>query len=54
MINKKSSRLKKKYEPPKIDSKSIYEVNALGCAKCPNPAQISLTIACIRGVKKFS
>ncbi len=45
---------KKKYEPPKIDSKVVYEVNALGCAKCPNGAQISLSIACIHGVKKFS
>jgi len=45
---------KKKYESPKIDSKVIYEVNALGCAKCPNATSISLSVACIRGVKKFS
>jgi len=45
---------KKKYEPPKIESKIVYEVNALGCAKCPNPSQISLSAACVRGTKKFS
>ena len=54
MDKNKTPKPKKKYEPPKIDSKAIYEVNALGCAKCPDPAQLSLTTACIRGSKKFS
>jgi len=53
-MKNKPNQKKKVYEPPKIDSKIIYEVNALGCAKCPNPAQISLSTACVRGSKKFS
>ncbi len=53
MKNDKSKK-KKPYQPPKIESKAVYEVNALGCAKCPTASQISLSIACIRGVKKYS
>jgi len=53
-MTKKSNRTKKTYQPPKVESRAIYEVNALGCAKCPAAGQISLTTACIRGVKKYS
>jgi hypothetical protein len=45
---------KKKYVPPKIETREIYEVNALGCAKCPSASNISLSASCIRGTKKFS
>jgi len=53
MKDKKKNN-KKPYQPPRVESKEIYEVNALGCAKCPAAGQIALTIACIRGIKKFS
>jgi len=53
MKDKKQNK-KKPYHPPRVESKDIYEVNALGCAKCPAAGQIALTIACIRGIKKFS
>jgi len=53
-MTKKPLRVKKTYRPPKIESRAIYEVNALGCAKCPAVGQIALTTACIRGVKKYS
>ncbi|MFH1459665.1 MAG: hypothetical protein ABIG64_04760 [Candidatus Omnitrophota bacterium] len=45
---------KKKYKPPKVDTREIYEVNALGCAKCPSSTAISLSISCIRGTKQLS
>jgi hypothetical protein len=45
---------KKKYTPPKVETREIYEVNALGCAKCANANTISLSVSCIRGLKKFS
>ncbi len=51
---KKNNKNKKPYKSPKLDSKEVYEVNALGCAKCPNVAQISLSAQCIVGTKKFS
>ncbi len=45
---------KKPYQPPRIDTREIYEINALGCAKCSNASTISLGASCIRGNKKFS
>lgn len=51
--NQKSNQ-KKKYHKPIIDTREIYEVNALGCAKCVNAGNISLSVSCIRGIKKFS
>ncbi|MCK5214235.1 MAG: hypothetical protein KAR05_02635 [Candidatus Omnitrophica bacterium] len=53
-MKEKEPQKKKPYAKPKVESREIYEVNALGCAKCPTAAQISLSIACIRGVKKYS
>jgi len=53
-MKKEKKNKKKPYKPPKISSKDIFEVNALGCAKCPSSSNISLGISCIRGVKKFS
>ena len=54
-MKKKEGKCKKKlYKPPKIASKEIFEINALGCAKCPTSSTISLSISCIRGVKKYS
>ena len=47
-------KAKKRYKTPKVETREIYEVNALGCAKCPNTSQISVQPACIRGNKKFS
>ena len=55
MDNKnRNSKQKKKYQAPKVDTREIYEINALGCAKCVNAASISLNISCIRGNKKYS
>ena len=51
---KKKEKNKKPYQAPKIETKEIYEVNALGCAKCNSASTISLGASCIRGVKKFS
>lgn len=45
---------KKKYQPPRVETREIYEINALGCAKCVNSSNISLSISCIRGTKKYS
>jgi hypothetical protein len=45
---------KKTYVKPSVATKDIYEVNALGCAKCPSSSTISLSINCIRGTKKYS
>ena len=53
-MDNEKPKSKKKYEPPKIETKEIYEVNALSCAKCPAASNISLMPACIRGTKKFS
>ncbi|MCP4650976.1 MAG: hypothetical protein GY853_12990 [PVC group bacterium] len=53
MENKKRNQ-KKRYDPPRIESRDVYEVNALACAKCANANNISLSSACIRGNKKFS
>jgi hypothetical protein len=53
-MKKKECKKKKTYEPPRIETREIYEVNALGCAKCPSSSTISLTITCIRGIKKYS
>jgi len=53
-MKKKDKNIKKKYQPPQVETKEIYEVNALGCAKCPSAQAISLSASCIRGVKKFS
>lgn len=53
-MNKENPKKKKPYQSPKVETREIYEVNALGCAKCPTAAQISLSIACIRGIKKYS
>ncbi|MBU1044161.1 MAG: hypothetical protein KJ915_07170 [Candidatus Omnitrophica bacterium] len=50
----KKSEQKKKYQPPRVDTREIYEINALGCAKCVSAANISLSISCIRGTKKYS
>lgn len=54
MKNKTETKNKKAYEPPKVESKEIYEVNALGCAKCPNAGNLALEPTCIRGTKKYS
>ena len=51
---KGKAKKKKTYKKPKVESREIYEVNALGCAKCPAAGQISISMACIRGIKKFS
>ncbi len=51
---KRKSDGKKRYRSPKVETREIYEVNALGCAKCPNTAQISVQPACIRGTKLYS
>jgi len=53
-MKEKNKKEKKPYAPPKVDSREIFEVNALGCAKCPDSSSISLSISCIRGVKKYS
>ncbi len=53
-MEKNKSKVKKPYKPPKVESKEIYEVNALGCAKCPSPSNLTLGGGCIRGNKKFS
>ncbi|MBN3040307.1 MAG: hypothetical protein JW867_04205 [Candidatus Omnitrophica bacterium] len=45
---------KKSYKMPQIETRQIYEVNALGCAKCPSASNKALNEACIRGTKKFS
>jgi len=45
---------KKNYKPPKISSKEIFEINALGCGKCPSSSNVTLGVSCIRGVKKLS
>ncbi|MFH1062901.1 MAG: hypothetical protein V1747_08495 [Candidatus Omnitrophota bacterium] len=45
---------KKKYQPPRVDTREIYEINALGCAKCVNASSISLSVSCVRGSKKYS
>ena len=50
----KKENKKKKYEKPTVDTRDIYEVNALGCSKCANSTTISLSASCIRGLKKFS
>ncbi len=50
----KNSKQKKKYQPPRVDTREIYEINALGCAKCVTATAISLSINCIRGTKKYS
>ena len=47
-------KARKPYKSPKVETREIYEVNALGCAKCPNTAQISVQPACIRGTKLYS
>ena len=52
--NKKEQKIKKPYTPPKVETKDIYEVNALGCAKCPSAGSESLTLDCIRGTKQTS
>jgi len=54
MMKNKKAKKRKPYAPPKVDSREIFEVNALGCAKCPSSSSISLSISCIRGVKKYS
>ncbi len=45
---------KKTYQRPRIVSREIYEVNALGCSKCPSASTISYGISCVRGTKQFS
>jgi hypothetical protein len=45
---------RKQYRSPRVETREIYEVNALGCAKCPTTSSISIQPACIRGTKKFS
>jgi hypothetical protein len=54
MDKKKQTPQKKKYQPPRVDTREIYEINALGCAKCANTSSISLSVSCIRGTKKNS
>ncbi len=53
-MKKGKSPNKKPYQKPRITSREIYEVNALGCAKCPSASTISYSISCVRGTKKFS
>lgn len=54
MKSKNKSKAKKPYLAPRVESRDIYEVNALGCAKCVNAGNISVTSACVRGTKKYS
>ena len=51
---KKQRKDRKKYVSPGVETRKIYEVNALGCAKCPNTSQVSVQPACIRGTKLYS
>jgi len=51
---KKKFEKKKAYTPPSVESKDVFEVNALGCAKCPAFGAENFPPQCIRGVKKFS
>jgi hypothetical protein len=54
MMKKDNQKRKKKYQPPGVESKEIYEVNALACGKCPSASNISLGGGCLRGGRKFS
>ncbi len=53
-MKKGKNQKKSPYQKPRIASREIYEINALGCSKCPSASTISYSISCIRGTKKFS
>ena len=53
-MKKKKNKPKKAYQPPRVESREIYEVNALGCDKCPSASNVSKQVQCKLGVKRFS